>query len=357
MNQNISFTPPHLDPLISVIIPCYNAAAFLPNCMKCLEEQTIGIEHLELIFVDDASSDQGATWDAILAFEAKYPNQVVAIQHEENTGAGGARNTGLLYAKGIYVGFMDTDDGIDSSFYQIMYEKAAEYDCDVVECGYVRELPNATNDLHCPKEGFIRYDKSVVDGRPSWHFDIDTPLWNKLYRHALITEHTICFPESLLLEDYFFNKCLNPFIKSIYFIEQALYHWKRHETATSFSDSSKTQHLFDFIEIEDALLSHYQSLGLLERFYLQIQGEFLFSYGESMSTLFLLDLLDYPHYLRLSNSVQRYFPDYENHPALAQSENAKEKTLLSILNKNYTKEQFQVLAAELKEILIQMYIH
>ena len=50
---------------ISVIIPCYNSVKWLPKCFMSLVEQSIGIDNLELIFVNDASTDDGQTWDTV----------------------------------------------------------------------------------------------------------------------------------------------------------------------------------------------------------------------------------------------------------------------------------------------------
>lgn len=54
---------------ISVIIPCFNATKYLPKCFMSLVQQTIGIDQIELIFVDDASTDEGATWNMLQEFE------------------------------------------------------------------------------------------------------------------------------------------------------------------------------------------------------------------------------------------------------------------------------------------------
>ena len=54
-----------MKPLISIIIPCFNTAEYLPQCMASLEKQTIGFEKLQFIFVDDASTDEGKTWRCI----------------------------------------------------------------------------------------------------------------------------------------------------------------------------------------------------------------------------------------------------------------------------------------------------
>ncbi|GHU41206.1 hypothetical protein FACS1894111_03090 [Clostridia bacterium] len=351
MNSNISFTPPHLDPLISVIIPCYNAATFLPNCMKCLEVQTIGIEHLELIFVDDASSDQGATWEMILAFEAKYPNQVIAIQHEENKGQAGARNTGLLYTRGVYVGFMDQDDFIEPTFHQTMYEKATEYDCDMVQCGYVETYPDGRIRTHAPKEVFFNYEKSIMDGGSTWPTIWGVTVWNKLFRRSLMTESAAIFPVGLRLEDYYFNERIRPFISSIYCIEQTLYHWQR--ISGSISTSTSLNCLADFIIIGEAVIAHYQSLGFFNRCLREIEWDLLQFYAGEISGWFAGSPLNYYHlYCLLSNSVKKHFPDFESNPAfVALADDSFVKQLIAILNQNYTQEQFQVVATAFRNTI------
>ena len=66
-----------MKPLISIIIPCFNTAEYLPQCMASLEKQTIGFEKLQFIFVDDASTDEGKTWRCICEFEQRHPKEVV----------------------------------------------------------------------------------------------------------------------------------------------------------------------------------------------------------------------------------------------------------------------------------------
>lgn len=79
---------------ISVIVPCYNASAFIPRCMTYLLKQTIGIENMEIILVDDASTDNGATLKLLYSYEKQYPDNIIVIASSENRRQGGARNLG-----------------------------------------------------------------------------------------------------------------------------------------------------------------------------------------------------------------------------------------------------------------------
>ena len=95
---------------ISVIIPCFNATKYLPKCFMSLVQQTIGIDQIELIFVDDASTDEDATWNMLQEFERAYPESIKILKLEENMRQGGARNVALQYATGEYIAFVDADD-------------------------------------------------------------------------------------------------------------------------------------------------------------------------------------------------------------------------------------------------------
>ena len=82
---------------VSVIIPCFNATKYLPKCFMSLVQQTIGIDQIELIFVDDASTDEDATWNMLQEFERAYPESIMILKLEENMRQGGARNVALQY--------------------------------------------------------------------------------------------------------------------------------------------------------------------------------------------------------------------------------------------------------------------
>ena len=93
---------------ISVIIPCYNVSMFLDRCMESLEKQTIGIENLEIILINDASKD--ATLGKILLWEMKYPDNIIVIPLEENVMQGAARNIARGYCSAEYIAYLDADD-------------------------------------------------------------------------------------------------------------------------------------------------------------------------------------------------------------------------------------------------------
>jgi glycosyltransferase involved in cell wall biosynthesis len=85
---------------ISIIIPCYNVEKYIERCIDSLINQTMNLDQMEFIFVNDASTDR--TLDILLKYEKKYSDSIMVINSEENLRQGGARNIGLSYTNGDY---------------------------------------------------------------------------------------------------------------------------------------------------------------------------------------------------------------------------------------------------------------
>ncbi len=78
---------------ISVIIPCYNVGNYIDRCMASIAVQTLGVENLEIIFIDDASTDD--TWERLQRWEKRFPDNILLIHSDVNGKPGAARNIGL----------------------------------------------------------------------------------------------------------------------------------------------------------------------------------------------------------------------------------------------------------------------
>ena len=120
---------PDFSSKISVIIPAYNIKDLLPKCVESVATSDYPREHLEIIVVDDGSTDGTAQVADELA--AKYAN--VTALHKENGGSSSARNLGISRATGEYLGFVDSDDYIDSRMYSRLMEAALRNNADMVQ--------------------------------------------------------------------------------------------------------------------------------------------------------------------------------------------------------------------------------
>ncbi len=116
---------------VSVIVPVYNVEKYLEKCLDSLVAQTL--EEIEIIVVNDGSSDNSQK--IIERYAEQYPDRFISLV-KENGGLGDARNFGLKYAKGEYIGFVDSDDWIDQKMYESMYQFAINGVYDFVICDF-----------------------------------------------------------------------------------------------------------------------------------------------------------------------------------------------------------------------------
>ena len=225
-------------PLISIIIPCYNTAEYLPQCMKSLEQQTIGLENLQLIFVDDASTDGGETWQCILEFEQKHPLQVIAVSLEQNRAQGGARNVGIEYAAAEYIGFVDSDDWVEPDMYQKLYEKMKAKHCDAVDCRIIMDTVGGQQIIyHRTEDKYDYYEKSIIEGGTHWgtdfyHKNYGGGIVTGIYRTDMIRDNHILFPENLKYEDNYWIAILMLYVRSFYHLANDYYHYRQREIST-----------------------------------------------------------------------------------------------------------------------------
>ncbi len=126
------------NPLISVIIPVYNVEQYLPRCLDSVLIQTYC--NLEIILVDDGSKDRSG----VICDEFATKDSRIKVFHQKNAGVSCARNVGLDIACGDYVGFIDSDDYIESDFYEVLVKNAVAHNADISYCGIKLVEPNGS---------------------------------------------------------------------------------------------------------------------------------------------------------------------------------------------------------------------
>lgn len=119
-------------PKVSVIVPIYNVEKTLERCVKSLQNQTL--QDLELILVDDGATDHSGS----LADELAKHDERIRVIHKKNEGLGLTRNAGIESATGDYIGFVDSDDYVDASMYEKLWNEAERTGSDIVYGGYAR---------------------------------------------------------------------------------------------------------------------------------------------------------------------------------------------------------------------------
>ena len=123
-----------MNTLISIIVPVYKVEDYINDCIKSILNQTY--KQWELILVDDGSPDKcGQICDEIASHDAR-----IKVIHKRNGGLSDARNAGLDVIKGQYVTFVDSDDVIAEEFLEDMKRLAQEYDADIVQCDFTKNV-------------------------------------------------------------------------------------------------------------------------------------------------------------------------------------------------------------------------
>lgn len=117
-----------MNELVSIIIPVYNVEEYLENCVHSASRQTY--QNIEILLVDDGSTDKsGAMCDKLSTEDTR-----IRVFHKKNGGVSSARNFGVANSKGKWITFLDSDDFIDSSFVEHLFELATEYSADIAQC-------------------------------------------------------------------------------------------------------------------------------------------------------------------------------------------------------------------------------
>lgn len=223
---------------VSVIIPCFNATKWLPKCFLSLVQQTIGIENIELIFVDDASTDNGETWNMLQEFECAYPESILILKLEENMRQGGARNIALQYATGEYIAFVDSDDFVTSEFLQVVYKAAHEHNADFVQfeyCYYTENLGVVSSNRAISPE-VINITSSIERKQLLVSEKITYGCWNKLYRRSLIELANVSYAEHTIYEEPLFVYPLLFYAKKIIILDNVLYFYRQNNIGTMRHD-------------------------------------------------------------------------------------------------------------------------
>lgn len=214
------------EPLLSIIMPCYNVERYLGAVIEGLQAQPLG--NWELIAVDDASTDGTAK---VLERAAQQDARVRLVRHERNKGAAAARNTGLAHARGEYVWFLDPDDDFEPALLPEALGALEESDADVAVFGCREETYDATGTLRSarsvlpPISGVLTGDelhRSILDLEESTLYGY---AWNKVYRCEAIGSAR--FPDVMLAEDLLFNVEVFDRVARAIFIQQPLYHYKK----------------------------------------------------------------------------------------------------------------------------------
>ncbi len=210
---------------VSVIVPVYNVALFLADCLDSIVNQTL--QNIEIIAINDGSTDKSAE---ILEQYAQKDKRIKVIT-QENKGLSAARNVGINEAQGEFISFVDSDDWIDPAFLEKLYQAATAQKADIACCGIYWYGPEGkvTWIYEYPETSIALTLKEKLD-----KFRI--PVWNKIYNREKLIKNNLFFREGVRFEDtYFTMKTMESLGKGVW-VTGVYYHYRYNLTAITKGD-------------------------------------------------------------------------------------------------------------------------
>lgn len=211
--------------LISVIVPVYNVAEYLRECLDSIISQTY--TNLEIILVDDGSTDNSGK----ICDEYEKIDERIKVIHKENGGLSDARNAGLDICRGDYIGFVDSDDCISPNMYYTLYCDIKKYNADISVCGAVARKEDLEKN-YCTNDN-IKYleDKNkIIEAIFCPTPPVPTiSACIKLYKKVIFSE--VRFAVGKIPEDAMIIMDIIDNVSSIVFSRYNLYYYRNRENS------------------------------------------------------------------------------------------------------------------------------
>ncbi len=248
-----------MQPAVSVVVPVYNAEAYLKECIESFLGQTF--QNFELICVDDGSTDSSMD---ILQKYAEADSRI-HILHQKNAGAGVARNRGLSVAQGKYLVFLDADDFFESTLLEKTYHEAVSSDADIVlfgadkfntVTGLIEDASWYFNRKYLPESKvFSRKDT------PDKIMTITSPApWTKLFSREFVQREKLEFQALQNSNDIYFSLVAMCLADRITYVDENLVHYRVGQISNI--QSNKNKHPLCFIQAYTAVYETLKDRGI-----------------------------------------------------------------------------------------------
>lgn len=236
------------NPLVSIIVPVYNAETYLNRCIDSICNQQY--KNFELLLIDDGSTDQSAQiLDSYAAQDSR-----IHVYHRDNCGVSATRNYALSLCKGDYIQFLDSDDWIPSDSTKLLVRCAIEQDCDLVIADFYRvvgERISQKGDIEIDhlltRQEFANY---MMENPADFYYGV---LWNKLYRTDIIRDNQLRMDSDISwCEDFLFNLEYIRHSNTFYALQAPVYYYFKRKGSLvsqsfSISNTIKTKlNIFDY---------------------------------------------------------------------------------------------------------------
>lgn len=274
---------------VSVIVLIYNAEKLLERCIRSLMEQTL--TNIEYVFVDDASTDNSLTvLEKTLADYPERKQYVKVISNERNLGQAKSRMKAIRATTGEYVIHCDSDDYVDKSMYEVLYDKAENEHLDMVWCDFYRtDGKNTTVSSQDSATEGLSLIKDMLTGKRMG------TLWSHLVKGDLVREYHYMAPASNLMEDVVLLIQYAYHAHSFGYVSRPLYYYYHSETSIT-QNMSPEKMLWQVREMDKnimVIIDFLQRVGWRERLHHYID------YRKYFNKRWLLPIIDAPKKCRL----------------------------------------------------------
>ncbi len=208
---------------LSVILPMYNVEKYIGTCLDSLTKWKA--DYVEFLVVNDGSTDRGV--DVVQKYIESDPR--IILINKENGGCASARKTGLDYARGNYVGFIDPDDFTDETMYKKLLNAALEGSFDISLCGYNEYYEDSGKIVPAPDALWEPYISGCYDANKIQELIVyaRVAIWRGIYRKQFLNENSISFYTDLRrFDDLPFKVETYAFAKSIVMVPEYLYYYR-----------------------------------------------------------------------------------------------------------------------------------
>ena len=252
------------DVKVSIIVPVYNVEKYLRQCMDSIVNQSL--KEIEIICINDGSTDNSPQ----ILEEYAQKDKRIKIINKRNEGVGTARNTGMEYATGEYIGFVDSDDYIDKKMYENLYTNAKSNKSDMVMCpAYVFDDNNP--ELIYKKPYFSlecldkKFDNTVFDHNKTRNliFKVNVTCWNKIYKSQFLNEIGAKFHKMYFEDNIFFYETYLK-AKRISLIRDFLYYYRINRSGSFMKEGN--ERFFDICNMHDILKKILIETGNLDEY-------------------------------------------------------------------------------------------
>lgn len=292
-------------PLVSVIVPMYNAAGCIARCVQSICAQSY--KSLEILLLNDGSKDDTLAVCRQLA----QADPRIAVIDKPNSGVADTRNAGLALAHGKYIQFVDSDDWLEPDYTNQLVTAAEQHSADLVIAPFWMEYPAGYADqprlwekalaplLHrnppktsvyafLPVRGGVytqtAYLQKLLEQPNTFYYNV---LWNKLYRRSLIAENGLRFPKENFAEDQRFNAQYLRVVKTVAAIGQPGYHYLQNPQSICHTKVSNREMLALRAEMLHTYRSLCKQLGIYSAMRARVYAA---AFGENEYTLPPLEL-------------------------------------------------------------------